>query len=467
MGKGRSGRKDSKKVWKNRLAGVAAVTLLLVAALYSADRLPVRANGGRGPQAGINGVETRRDEAKGRSDEAKDGNDKEKDRKYGAKDRNDKEKDREYGMGDGDDGGGIRIGGISSQEEWARKQLEGMSLEEKAAQLFIITPEQLTGCGQVTQAGEVTREALRQYPVGGLIYFSNNLEDAGQLKTMTGDTQKMAMEEIGIPLFLSIDEEGGDIARIGKHDGFRVAQVPSMDVIGASGDRVQAYGAGSTIGAYLHEYGLNLDFAPDADVLTNPDNTVVKTRSFGRDPQLVTEMSLAYLEGLWEQGVYGAPKHFPGHGATKGDSHEGFAYADKTWEELEEAELKPFYAMVGNQVPFIMAGHISLPAITGGDLSCSLSGQVIQGYLRDRMGYEGIIITDALNMGAIEDHYPSGQAAVMALQAGVDMLLMPADFPSAYEAVVEGAGNGEIPLDRLDASVLRILRLKAEIRKIL
>lgn len=171
MGKGRSGRKDSKKVWKNRLAGVAAVTLLLVAALYSADRLPVRGNGSRGPQAGINGVETRSDEAKGRSDEAKDGNDKEKDRKYGAKDRNDKEKDREYGMGDGDDGGGIRIGGISSQEEWARKQLEGMSLEEKAAQLFIITPEQLTGCGQVTQAGEVTREALDSIRLEALSIF--------------------------------------------------------------------------------------------------------------------------------------------------------------------------------------------------------------------------------------------------------------------------------------------------------
>ncbi|GAA6479976.1 hypothetical protein K250101E9_27390 [Enterocloster aldenensis] len=457
MEKGSSGRKDNRKVWFGCLAGVCAVTLLLAAILCFAGPLPGMGNGSRGPEAGMNGMGTRTDEMQGRENDTEGGGDGTDPVGYDID-----------GGGDGMEAGGYTgKDGVNSQEEWARKQLEAMSLEEKAAQLFIITPEQLTGCSQVTRTGEVTREALRKYPVGGLIYFSNHLEDADQLRTMTGDTQKMAMEEIGIPLFLSMDEEGGDIARIGNHGGFQVKQVPPMDVIGASGDSSQAYEAGSTIGAYLHEYGVNLDFAPDVDVLTNPDNTVVKRRSFGSDPQLVSEMSLAYLKGLWEHGVYGAPKHFPGHGATKGDSHEGFAYTDKTWEELEESELKPFYAMVGNQVPFIMAGHISLPEITGGDLPCSLSVQVIQEYLRDRMGYEGIIITDALNMGAIEDHYPSGQAAVMALKAGVDMLLMPADFPAAYEAVVEGAGNGEIPLERLDASVLRILTLKAEIRKIL
>lgn len=347
------------------------------------------------------------------------------------------------------------------QTEWAREILDQMTMEEKAAQLFIITPEQLTGGSQVTVADETIREALKQYPVGGLIYFSGNLVDPAQLKEMTSHTQAYAMEHSGIPLFLSIDEEGGDIARIGTHEGFQVEQVSAMAEIGASGDWAMAYDAGNTIGTYLREYGINVDFAPDADVLTNPDNTVVKTRSFGTDPELVTKMSLAYLDGLTGQGVYGVPKHFPGHGATKGDSHQGYAYADKTWEELEKTDLVPFYAMAERQVPFIMAGHISLPGITGEDVPCSLSGEALQGYLREKMGYEGIIITDALNMGAIQEHYPSGQAAVMAFKAGADMLLMPADFHAAYEEVVRAVRDGEISVERLDGSVLRILKVKA------
>lgn len=237
------------------------------------------------------------------------------------------------------------------QTEWAREILDQMTMEEKAAQLFIITPEQLTGGSQVTVADETIREALKQYPVGGLIYFSGNLVDPAQLKEMTSHTQTYAMEHSGIPLFLSIDEEGGDIARIGTHEGFQVEQVSAMAEIGASGDWAMAYDAGNTIGTYLREYGINVDFAPDADVLTNPDNTVVKTRSFGTDPELVTKMSLAYLDGLTGQGVYGVPKHFPGHGATKGDSHQGYAYADKTWEELEKTDLVPFMPWQSGRCP--------------------------------------------------------------------------------------------------------------------
>ena len=203
-----------------------------------------------------------------------------------------------------------------------------------------------------------------------------------------------------------------------------------------------------------------MDFAPDADVLTNPDNTVVLDRSFGSDPVLVTQMTKAYMKGLEEHHVYGTPKHFPGHGATQGDSHKGFAYTYKTWDELEQAELVPFAGLIQDNTPFIMAGHISMPRITGDDTPSSLSPQVLTGYLRETMGYKGIIITDALNMGAVQDNYPPDQAAVMALQAGADLLLMPADFREAYGGVLNAVKTGELTEERIDQSLTRILSVK-------
>ena len=341
-----------------------------------------------------------------------------------------------------------------------RTIISQMSLEQKAAQLFIITPEALTGFQTVTQAGDATYKALQEYPVGGLIYFPQNLQNPGQLKTMTARTQELAAGLTQLPLFLSIDEEGGKVARIANHEGFDLPKVDTMAEIGKSRDISRAYEAGSVIGEYLEELGINLDFAPDADVLTNPDNTVVLDRSFGSDPVLVTQMVKAYMQGLEEHHVYGTPKHFPGHGATEGDSHKGFAYTYKTWDELEQAELVPFAGLIQDNTPFIMAGHISLPRITGDDTPSSLSPQVLTGYLRETMGYKGIIITDALNMGAVQDNYPPDQAAVMALQAGADLLLMPADFKEAYNGVLDAVKTGELTEERIDQSLSRILGLK-------
>lgn len=351
-------------------------------------------------------------------------------------------------------------GAGGNKQPTAEEILAGMSLESQIAQLFLVAPEQLTGGEVMTEAGDELREALKNYSVGGLIYFSGNLENARQLKTLTQDTQKIAGELGMLPLFLAIDEEGGEIARIGNHKNFDVPKVPPMAEIGAGGDIAKAREAGETIGAYLAEYGINLDFAPDADVLTESKNTVVKGRSFGTDPDLVTEMAAAYLEGLNAYGVCGAPKHFPGHGATKEDSHKGFAYINKSWEQLEEAELVPFRHFAEKQIPMMMSGHISLPQITGGDIPGSLSSQVLNGYLRENMGYEGIIITDALDMGAINKRYSAEEAAIMALEAGADMLLMPARFPEVYQAVLNAVNQGRISRERIEASVLRIIKVK-------
>lgn len=342
------------------------------------------------------------------------------------------------------------------------EMLTDMTLEEKAAQMFMITPEALTGTGQVLEAGDVTREAIDKYPVGGLIYFTQNLQDPGQVRSMTGNVQKFAEERIGLPMLLSVDEEGGTVTRFGGNPSFDYDPSADMAGIGASGDPQQAYALGEKIGKFLSSLGFNMDNAPDADVLTNPANTVVKDRSFGSDCDNVSEMALAELEGLEDQGVKGLLKHFPGHGATTADTHEGYAYTDATLEEMKSNELVPFADGIEAGVDIIMVGHISCPQVTGNEEPASLSEKMITGVLREDMGFDGVVITDAMNMGAIAENYSPAEAAVKAVLAGVDMILMPEDFQQAYTGVLNAVKSGKITQERIDASVTRIIGLKLE-----
>lgn len=342
------------------------------------------------------------------------------------------------------------------------EMLTDMTLEEKAAQMFMITPEALTGTGQVLEAGDVTREAIDKYPVGGLIYFTQNLQDPGQVRSMTGNVQKFAEERIGLPMLLSVDEEGGTVTRFGGNPSFDYDSSADMAGIGASGDPQQAYALGEKIGKFLSSLGFNMDNAPDADVLTNPANTVVKDRSFGSDCDTVSEMALAELEGLEDQGVKGLLKHFPGHGATTADTHEGYAYTDATLEEMKSNELVPFADGIEAGVDIIMVGHISCPQVTGNEEPASLSEKMITGVLREDMGFDGVVTTDAMNMGAIAENYSPAEAAVKAVLAGVDMILMPEDFQQAYTGVLNAVKSGKITQERIDASVTRIIGLKLE-----
>jgi beta-N-acetylhexosaminidase len=337
--------------------------------------------------------------------------------------------------------------------------LDKMTLEQKIYQMFIVTPEQLTGIATVTAAGEQTKNSLAQQPVGGLVYFAQNCVSPDQLTEMLGNTMEFANEIEGVPLFLCIDEEGGRVARIANQSNFGEENVGPMSDI----DTVEAaYQAGETIGAYLSRYGFNVDFAPDADVLTNADNTVIGDRSFGSDAERVLTFAASYSDGLHAAGVLSTFKHYPGHGATEADSHEGYAYTNKTYEELCEAELKPFAAAQEAQVNFIMAAHISLPNVIGDETPCSLSYRMITQDLRESLNYEGIIITDALNMGAISEKYTSSEAAVKAVEAGVDMLLMPVNLQAAYDGIYDAVMSGEITEERIDESVRRILYQKVQ-----
>lgn len=348
---------------------------------------------------------------------------------------------------------------VPSGEQRAEAILAQMATEEKVAQLFFVTPEQLTGVETVTAAGETTAAAFSEYPVGGIIYFDANLIDAEQTTQMLAAMQGFALQYSGLPVFLAVDEEGGRVRRIGNNPGFTVPAVSSMAETAALGIEGAAR-AGDVIGTYLSDLGFNVDFAPDADVLTNAENTVIGDRSFGSDPAEVAGCAWAFAEGLHAHQVLAAYKHFPGHGGTAEDSHTGRAYLYEDGQTLRTRELVPFADGAARGIDFIMVSHICLPELTGDETPACLSETVVTGLLREELGYDGIIITDSLQMKAISDYYSAGDAAVAALLAGNDMLLMPADFPAAYETVLSAAQSGTISEERLNESVRRILRVK-------
>lgn len=349
-----------------------------------------------------------------------------------------------------------------SKDNGVEEILQNMTIEEKAAQLFIVTPESLTGGPTVTEADDTLEEAYRSLPAGGFIMMQGNIISPEQITELNSRLEEMSLETVGVIPFLSVDEEGGTVTRIASNDSFPVEDVGNMSEIGAAGDSRKAYEAGAYIGKYLRDYGFNLDFAPDADVWNNLENTVVRYRSFSSDPGTASEMTAAAIQGFHSSGIWTALKHFPGHGATAEDSHEGFAWSDRTLDELRQCEFLPFEAGIEAGSEFVMAGHISVPEAAGEDTPASLSEKVISGILRDELGYDGIVVTDAMNMGAVTEHYSSAESAVMAVQAGADVILMPSDLQSAYQGILDAVQEGKITEDRLDESVRRILELKTE-----
>jgi len=343
--------------------------------------------------------------------------------------------------------------------------LAEMTLEEKVAQMFFITPEALTEVNLVTEAGNTTEAAFSEYPVGGIIYFGQNMESREQVSAMLRRMQDISEKQINIPIFLATDEEGGRVSRLYGGAITDIPYVGDMYSVGKSEDSSEAYQVGRTIGSYMKELNFNVDFAPVADIYSNPENTVIGDRAFGSTAELVSEMVPMAVKGLQSEGVLATLKHFPGHGDTADDSHNGYASSYKTMEELEQCEFLPFYAGIQSNVAFVMMGHISLPNVLDDETPASLSYEIVTEILREKLQFNGIIITDALNMGAIAQNYSSGEAAVMAVEAGVDMLLMPADFKTAYETLINSVQEGRISEERINESVLRILQTKRKMKK--
>ena len=363
---------------------------------------------------------------------------------------------------------GALIVSCSGENAAIERELQQMSLREKVGQLFYLRPESLDpGIEYGTSADlpafslqEVNprmRETAAAYPVGGIVLFAHNIKDPEQLGRFVADLRALP----GEPL-LCIDEEGGRVARLANNPAFGLPKFESMAAF-KSPKEVQE--AAYAIGSYLSRYGFDIDFAPVADVNTNPENIVIGNRAFSSDPKDAAKKVRAYMKGLRKGGVLGCLKHFPGHGDTQADTHFGYAVSGKTWEEMAACEMIPFKAGMKAGAPLVMTAHISAPAVTGSEVPSTLSPVILQDKLRGELGYKGVIVTDAMEMGAITRQYPADEACVLALQAGVDVLLCVKDYPKCFEAVLAAVADGRLSEERINESVRRILELKYKNRK--
>lgn len=332
----------------------------------------------------------------------------------------------------------------------AEELLAGMSLREKLCQLMIVRPEVLTGESPVTAAGETTRLALEQYPVGGLIYSVDNLVTQEQTREMIENTQSYSK----IPLIISADEEGGNVGRLMYKLG--TTFIHSMYSYKDMGEDT-AYQNALTIGTDMVSCLFNTDFAPVADVWTNPANTVIGDRAYSDEFGQASELVAAAVRGFTESGVICCVKHFPGHGDTSTDTHEGAAVVDKSLEELRGGEFLPFEAGIEAGVDMVMVGHITVTAVD--DEPATISHEVITGLLREELGWDSVVVTDSLDMGALAG-YEIGEVCVKYLEAGGDIMLGIPDLAAALTALETAVTEGRLTEQRIDESALRVLMLK-------
>ena len=329
----------------------------------------------------------------------------------------------------------LSVSACRNQERVVAKALEKMTLREKVGQLFVVRLECLEPSIVWNETTELPQYEVRsvsksmaatakEYPVGGVLLYGHNIDNPAQLKALTASLHALR----GKPL-VAVDEEGGRVARVAGNPNFGLDNVESMAAL--KGDPEAARRTGAYIGRYLKEYGFDIDFAPVADVNTNPENIIIGPRAFSDDPAVAAPMVAAYLQGLSQEGITGCLKHFPGHGDTFSDTHFGYAASHKNWAQIRSCEI---------------------PA--------TLSPMILQGKLRGELGYQGIIITDAIEMGAIRNQYSTEEACVGTLLAGADMILCPRDLRRAVDAVVAAVEDGTIPLSRIDESVRKVLNLK-------
>lgn len=342
----------------------------------------------------------------------------------------------------------------------AQEILEQMTLEEKVYQMFIVTPEMLTGAEVVTACGERTRESLSQYPVGGLIYFDQNLSYPKQTTDMLNNTQNYMRKHIGIGMFLGIDEEGGKVARCAKN--LETTAFSPMADYGERNDWNEAYRIGQTIGKEISQLGFNVDFAPVADVNLNSNNEL-GNRIFSSNPEVVSNMVSGVVKGFRNAGTASTLKHFPGLGAENGNTHnDSEVVIDRSLDDLRNTEFLPFRSGIEAGAEFVMVGH---QIVTGAEdnLPSSLSQVVCTDWLRGELGFDGIIITDSFRMNTISKNYSAGESAVTAVNAGVDMILMPSDLTVSVEAIENAVHNGQISEERINQSVYRILSEKEKL----
>ena len=328
--------------------------------------------------------------------------------------------------------------------------IAGMTLEEKVAGLIIASPEQLTGVTRATRAGSSTQAAIAAMPVGGLVYYRQNIENADQLKEMLANTQSYAK----LPMFLAVNE-GGDKASSVQNSGIGVTKVKEAKEI-ASG--AEAYALGNDIGTYLSELNFNVNFAPTADILHN-EKAAVADACFGSDASVNAEYVAEFVKGLEEKGISATLKTFPGTGDLTKSTVDENVKTEKTRAEYAD-DFTVFKAGIDAGADFVMVSHIVAPELSGGVDPCSMSSSVVTDILRNEMGYTGIIVTEPMNVFAITEYYSAEEAAVAALKAGCDMILLPEKLDEAYQGILEGVKDGTVAEARINDSLKRVLRVK-------
>lgn len=342
------------------------------------------------------------------------------------------------------------------------RMIKKMSLEEKVGQLLMPDFREWDG-NKVTVINSEIESAIKDYHIGGIILFKENFQGRNQTIQLLQSFQSAAE----IPLMFAVDQEGGIVTRIPF-----TPRMPGNMALGATGDTELARKVGLAIGSELNSLGIQINFGPVLDINSNPDNPVIGVRSFGDNAENVTEMGLAYMKGLNEAGVAAVGKHFPGHGDVDLDSHYVLPKSNKTLAQLRELELKPFQAAINNGIQGIMTAHIAFNQIEQGtvksikdglpvEIPATLSPKIMNELLRREMGFDGLLFTDAMNMKAVSNHFESVDAAVRAVNAGADVVLMPTDLKLVYEGLIEAVESGKIPIKRIDDSVARILKFKA------
>ena len=326
-----------------------------------------------------------------------------------------------------------------------------MTTEQKVSQLLVAGIEG-------TQLGQDAVQAVQDYQVGGVILFGRNVESAWQLAELTNGLKDLNGDYT--PLFLCVDQEGGRVDRMPPE----VADLPSAYTFGERYDASLLQQLGQTLGAECAAFGFNMDFAPVMDVWSNPDNTVIGDRAYSSDPSRAANAAAWVAGGLADTGVIAVGKHFPGHGSTSIDSHVELPVVDQSKEDWLSGDAVPFWMATDSAVPAIMVGHILMPQLDP-DRPASLSYTMVTELLRGELRFDGVVCTDDLTMGAVSNTYGMGEAAVLAVEAGCDLLLVchgADNLTAARDALLEAADSGRLSPERLDESVRRILSLKAE-----
>lgn len=336
--------------------------------------------------------------------------------------------------------------------------MKELTLKEKIGQLIV------TGFpGQ--DLDEATLRLIEDYKIGNIILFAHNVKDKGQLKHLNAKLQEKITEHTGYPALISIDQEGGRVTRLPQD----AVNVPGAMAIASTGRPENAYAAGRITAREMRELGINFNLAPVLDINNNKQNPVINVRSYGDTAEVVTEYGLQMLRGLWEGGVLAAIKHFPGHGDTAVDSHLGLPSIDKSLEALAELELKPFQAAIDSGAECLTSAHILFPAIEKNQVPATMSRSIITGLLKEKMGYQGLVISDCLEMNAIQKYYGTAEGAIGALKAGVHLLFISHSsrlVKDAVQRIEQAVRSGELPLAIIDEAVEKVLFYKAKYGRI-